>query len=102
MLAIIEDWGPQFRVAFDLMIHSDISATWTSVVAFKGNGGGHDNGEYGDRIPALFYHNERGRLYFTHALNGNKNFVVDDDVDIGTWLHIEIVQRDNDGQVAKS
>ena len=59
LLATIDNWGPQFRVSLDLKINSKISTKWSSVMAFKGNGGT-DEPLYGDRVPVIGYDNEMG------------------------------------------
>ena len=53
-IGTIPSWGPQFRVSFDLKINSLAPGDWASIIAFKKDGGARNNGEIGDRIPAIF------------------------------------------------
>ena len=66
-IATIPSWGPQFRVSFDLKINSLASGNrggWSSVIAFKKDGGARNAGQIGDRIPAIFF-NKKGILHFS-------------------------------------
>ena len=99
LLAVIEQWGPLLRLSFDIKIHSDASSTWSSLVAFKGNGGGGNNQEYGDRIPAIYFNNDIGELGIRSAVSGNKNYPFNYAIDIGTWYSIEIAQIEIEGKV---
>ena len=82
------------------MIHSKVSSGWSSVMAFKGNGGGQNIGEYGDRTPAVFYHNGNGHIYVMSSVSGNKDYGFHCKIDLGTWHHVEIVQKLVDRKVA--
>ena len=100
LLATIDNWGPYFRVSFDLKIHSKVNSVWSSILAFKGNGGSDDLKKYGDRAPAIFYNNKDGYLHFINAVSGNRNYGFNYNIDVGNWYHIEIIQKlNNDGQV---
>ena len=71
-LATIDEWGPLFKISFDLIIYSkNLFSEFSSVLAFKGNGGVDDHSDYGSRAPAIFYNNELGELAFTSAVSGN-------------------------------
>jgi len=97
-LATIDEWGPLFKVTFDLIIYSKVESKWSSVLAFRGNGAVDDWSKYGDRAPAIFY-NKAGFLHFTNAVNGNVNFYFDHDIELNRLYHIEIAQEEKDGQV---
>ena len=80
------------------MVHSKPTSYWSSILAFKGNGGSSNIGKYGDRAPAIFY-NQLGRLHFTNAVSGNKNYYVDIPIDLGKWYKIEMEQLSSNGKV---
>ena len=87
------------RLSFDIKIHSDVSSTWSSLVAFKGNGGGGNNQEYGDRIPVIYFNKDTGELGVRSAVSGNKNYPFNYAIDIGTWYTIEIAQIETEEKV---
>ena len=98
LLETIDSWGPLFKVTFDLMIHSKLSSSWSSILSFKGNGGLTDYVKYGDRAPAIFY-NKRGFLHICNALNGNRNYCRNKMVDLNKWYRIEVEQVSMEGKV---
>ena len=98
LLETIDSWGPLFKVTFDLMIHSKVSSTWSSILSFKGNGGLTNYDKHGDRAPAIFY-NKRGYLHFCNALDGNRNYCKDKTVDLNKWYRIEVEQVSMEGKV---
>ena len=77
-----------------------MNSVWSSILAFKGNGGSDDLKKYGDRAPAIFY-NKNGFLHFTNAVSGNRNYYFDKKVDLGKWYHIDVEQNLKDGKVIK-
>ena len=94
----IGHWGPIFKLSFELIVFSKVPYLWTSVLAFRGNGGEKDVAKYGDRIPAIFY-NKNGYLQFSMAVSGNKNYKIKKEIDLGKWYLIEIEQILNKGKV---
>ena len=98
-LATLDTWGPLFRISFDLIVYSNIDSTWSSVLAFRGNGAVHDRNDYGDRAPAIFYHNKDGILHIGHAVSGIKNYTFNRGIELGKWHHIELVQQEIGGEV---
>ena len=72
---------------------------WTSVLAFKGNGGLTNIDNYGDRAPAIFY-NRNGFLHFTNAVSGNKNYAFDMKIDLRKYYKIVIQQKTIYGKVS--
>ena len=55
LLAVIPEWGPNFRITFDLNIHSLYSSRsdgWANVLHFTSSG--KDCCSIGDRIPGLW------------------------------------------------
>merc|ERR1719208_312884 len=97
-LATIDEWGPLFKISFDLIIHSKVDSTWSSVLAFRGNGAVDDQSHYGDRAPAIFY-NKAGYLYFTNAVNGNGNYHFNYEIELNKLYHIEIAQEEKNEKV---
>jgi len=97
-LATIEEWGPLFKVSFDLMIHSKVESEWSSVLAFRGNGAVDNYSQYGDRAPAIFY-NKAGYLGFGSAVNGDPNYAVYFEIELNKLYHIEIAQEEENGKV---
>ena len=59
-----------------------------------------DNSQYGDRAPAIFY-NKAGYLHFTNAVNGNRNYAFNYDIELNKLYQIEIVQEEKNGKVGK-
>ena len=97
LIAIIDEWGPLFRVSFNLIVHSQLTEAqdteypYSSVLTFKAS---ETNGaEYGYRVPAIFYNNEEGSLHFASAVNGYVNFYFNYPIEIKRWYHIEVVQH---------
>jgi len=91
-LATIHNWGPTFRISFDLIIYSAPSG-WSSVLAFKGNGAKDDLVNYGDRVPAIFYNNPGGYLHIASAVSGNRNLWINQKIELGKRHHLTIVQE---------
>ena len=68
VLDTIDAWGPNFRVTFDLMVHSNVKSTLSSVLAFRGNDGTRNKVQDGDRIPTVSYNSKKGQLVFREDL----------------------------------
>ena len=103
-IGTIDKWGPTFSVSFDLIIHSYVRGKgkqgWTSVLAFKGNGGKSHCCKHGDRIPDVAL-NKNGELRFTNSVSGNKKYQFIFNVDLNKWYNITIEQTKNDQKVTK-
>ena len=101
-IGTIPSWGPQFRVSFDLKINSHVSGNrggWSSVISFKKDGGARNNGELGDRIPAIFL-NKKGILHFSSSVNSNGNHVfIFNPIELNRWYSITIEQIPENGKV---
>ena len=100
LLGTIESWGPLFKVSLDLQFHS-IPTSWTSVLAFKANGGESDYKQYGDRAPMITCHPNVGFLRFQNSVNGNPHFGHKwrTKIEMGKWYHIEIEQSLSEAKV---
>ena len=97
-IGTIDSWGPTFSVSFDLIIHSFVKGKgkqgWSSVLAFKGNGGKSHCCKHGDRIPDVAL-NKNGVLRFSHSVSGNKKYQFLFNVDLNKWYNITIEQEKN-------
>ena len=103
-LATIDEWGPFFKITFDLIIYSNIDSNidgWSSVLAFRGNGAVDDASNYGDRVPAIFYNNIEGYLLFANSVNGDPNFNIIHYIELNRLYNIKITQKEKDGQVSE-
>ena len=71
----IENWGPLFRISFDLVFHSKPTVyKYYSILAFKGYSGRSDCCNVGDRAPTIFYHpTESDLLTIATAIGDNGN-----------------------------
>ena len=68
---------------------------WSNIIHFTTGG---DCCNIGDRVPAIFYNND-GFLLISSAVSGDGNLYVEAPVDFGKLYHIEISQRQKNGQV---
>ena len=93
----VASWGPTFRVAVDIIVHSAGSGP-TSILRFTSTS--HDCCKMGDRLPAIIYNSE-GYLHLTSAVNKNPNYYVNFNIDFKKWYHIEIAQTKKNGKVIK-
>ena len=89
----IDSWGPLFRISLDLIIHSRVNDGYSSVIAFRGNGGRSDCCEIGDRIPAIFLFNPTMTLHITHSVRQTGNHWFNFDINLNTWYNIIIEQK---------
>ena len=96
-IGTIASWGPTFRVAVDIIVHSAGSG-WTSILRFASTH--HDNHHMGVRIPAIFYHS-KGHLHITSGVDKKPNYFVDYNIDLKKWYHIEIAQTKMNGKVSE-
>ena len=105
-IATIPRWGPWFRVSFDLKINSyrfGNKGGWSSVIAFKKDGGESNLGKIGDRIPAVFLNKKRGSLHFASGVNGKRNHNFDFiSIKLKKWFGIVIEQTRDKGKVRES
>ena len=105
LIATIANWGPEYRVAVDIMVHSAGSTDihgYSNILHFTA--GANDWGsKLGERVPAIFYHRKpETRLIFFHicttvGTNGNSCFNYD--IEFNKEYHIEIVQANKNGKV---
>ena len=98
-IGTVASWGPTFRVAVDIIVHS-AAPGWTSILRFTSTS--HGIWEMGDRIPAIFHHSgDNGFIQIASGVNKNANFIVEYDIDYKKWYHIEIAQTQINGKVRK-
>ena len=104
-IGIIDNWGPFFRVSFDLKIHSFVEGKdegdgfrqMSSLLAFKGNGAITRN-RIGDRIPVLLLDNELGMIYFYNFIDSQSDYYLEY-IDLDHWYNIIIEQKSVNGKV---
>ena len=80
LVGTIENWGPLFRISFDLIFNSKPTSEQNyNILAFKENGGTNDCCKIGDRVPYLSYHPSETteRLTFASAVGANGNWTYD-------------------------
>ena len=94
-IATIANFGPLYRVAGDIMVHSAGSGV-SSILRFTSTGSNCCN--VGDRVPAIFY-NSGGYLLIDSAVNEKGNDGITFDIDLEKWYHIEIAQTWRNGKV---
>ena len=89
----IDSWGPLFRISLDLIIHSRVNDGFSSVLAFKGNGGNRDCCKIGDRIPAILLYNPTMTLKFANSVRQYGNYWFEFKINRKTWYNIIIEQK---------
>ena len=104
MVGTIENWGPLFRISFDLIFKSKPTSEQDyNIIAFKGNGARSDCCNIGDRIPYLSYHPSEttGNLTFASAVGANGNWASDHNltVEINKTYHIVMEQKSVNNEV---
>ena len=94
-IGTIASWGPTFRVAVDIIVHSAVPG-WSSIFRFTSTPD--SDRVMGRRIPAIFY-NSKGFLHITSGVDNNANYAVNFNIDLKKWYHIEIAQTKKNGKV---
>ena len=89
----IDSWGPLFRISLDLIIHSRVNNGFSSVLAFRGNGGRENCCFIGDRIPAIFLNNPTMTLQFANSVRHYGNYWFEFKINRKTWYNIIIEQK---------
>ena len=104
MEGTIENWGPLFKISFDLIFNSKPTSEQDyNIVAFKGNGARSDCCNIGDRVPYLSYHPSETteRLTFASAVGASGNWASEDylTVEINKKYNFVIEQKTFDNEV---
>ena len=101
-IGIIDNWGPFFRVSFDLIIHShdDQPEWWSGILSFLGNGGTSECYEIGDCIPAVFL-TRAGDLEFYSTVDDYPSDYFDFQIEINHWYSVIIEQKSDNRKVMK-
>ena len=73
---------------------------WSSVLAFKGNGGKSHCCKHGDRVPDLAL-SKNGDLRLSNSVSGNKKYQILSNVNLNKWFNIIVEQKQNNGKVTK-
>ena len=96
-IGTIDNWGPFFRVSFDLIIHSHGKNDCHSVLALKATT---DCFQDGDKIPAILVcKNIRTYLEFVYSVNNNQKFMFKTNFKFKTWYKIVIEKKAVKGKV---
>ena len=69
-----KNWGKEYKIEFAIKVDKLPTANWTNVFHFTAHDS--NNGQYGDRIPAVFIH-RNGSFLVCSAVNDNNNFCKD-------------------------
>jgi len=97
LIAVIPEWGPNFRITFDLNVHSMYSSHsngWANVLHFTASG--KDCCSIGDRVPALWTNSKRNYLYFCSNVDHHGDYcrtTTAGTFRTNSWYKIEIKQR---------
>ena len=97
-IGTVASWGPTFRVAVDIIVHSAV-AGWSNILRFTSTSG--NMGHMGDRIPVINYYSKGGYLEFTSAVDKNAHYKVFYNIDLKKRYHIEIAQAKINGKVSE-
>ena len=93
LLAVIPEWGPNYKITFDLLIESFANGGnfWGNVFHFTATG---DNCcEMGDRVPALWT-NEGKFLYLCFNKGDDGNFCQQSpEIETNKWFSLEYEQK---------
>ena len=104
LLDTFANWGPTYEVSFDITVKSLTFEGWINVIHFTKEG---DNGEIGNRIPALFL-NSDSYFHFCSAVNDQYNYQYNYDIVLDHQYHVIIKQTDDtysiniDGEIVDS
>ena len=104
LLDTFANWGPTYEVSFDITVKSLSFEGWTNVIHFTKEG---DNGEIGNRIPALFL-NSDSYFHFCSAVNDQYNYQYNYDIVLDHQYHVIIKQTEDtysisiDGEIVDS
>ena len=98
-IATIANWGPEYRVAVDIMVYSAGSTGvygYSNILHFTA--GADDWGsKLGERVPAILYFNSHFHICSTVGTNGNSCFNYN--IEFNKEYHIEIVQANKNEKV---
>jgi len=94
-IGTVASWGPTFRVAVDIIVHS-AGSEWSSIFRFTSTPD--SDRVMGRRIPAIFY-NSKGFLHITSGVDNDANYAVNYNIDLKKWYHIEIAQTKMNGKI---
>ena len=107
LIGTLANWGPEYRVAVDIMVHSAGSTGvygYSNILHFTaGADDKRRRPKIGERVPAIFYHRKpETRLIFFHictSVGTNGNSCFNYDIEFNKEYHIDIVQAKKNGKV---
>ena len=102
LIGTLANWGPEYRVAVDIMVHSAGSTGvygYSNILHFTA-GADDWSSKLGERVPLIHYHRKPESIFHicsTVGTNGNSCFNYD--IEFNKEYHIEIVQANKNGKV---
>ena len=91
---VIYNWGYQYIIRFDLEINQNFAPSWLNV--FRITSTDNNNGNHGDRVPALFVNKDRS-LSFTNSVGSEWNHHFRFEYELNKQYHIEMIQTEISG-----
>ena len=99
LLGVLPEWGPAWKISFDLNILSFDNGDGYFGNIFRFTSTTNDCCNIGDRIPALFTTNDN-RLHYVTNIDGNGNeYIFSPNIETGKRYSFEIKQHFTDDQV---
>ena len=95
LVATLPSWGEYFEVSLKVWVES-FGHGWSELLRFTAT----DNNccSPGDRIPAIFV-NSDGYISLASQVGTNGNFYKNADINLETWIKVEIKQYPKNGKV---
>ena len=90
-----KNWGKEYKIEFAIKVDKLPTANWTNVFHFTAHDS--NNGQYGDRIPAVFIL-KNGKAHICSAVNDEKNFCKNYNFELGKKYQATINQFKKDGK----
>jgi len=97
LLGVIPEWGPAWKISFELNIQSFPSSTLYEFI-FRFTSTTNDCCDIGDRIPALFTVHDGTILYATNIGDNGNEFAFTPSIQTGKWYSFEIEQHLSEDQ----
>merc|ERR1711953_1588592 len=100
-IGTLANWGPEYRVAVDIMVHSAGSTDvygYSNILHFTA-GADDWTSKLGERIPAIYYHrNPESVFHICSTVGTNGNSCFDYNIEFNKEYHIEFVQANKNGK----
>ena len=99
LLATLPTWGPEYSLAFNLVIHSYHANQWGWAELIRFTNQKQDNGIIGARIPTIFLNKPQQALVFCTQIGQNANWHKYIPLNTKTCYSIELVQYEQNMKV---